>query len=153
RVGDLLHVGDAEIVLLARCDAAALAQKALDIGLHFRGIDPVPGRDIYGVDVGIAGDTPVEGADRHEDHVVPVGADAGLALLLQDTDHLAGHVAQANALADGAGGAEQLLVHGPADDADGPAATRLAVKKVPPIAETPVLRDDVARVSAYRANA
>jgi hypothetical protein len=99
-VRNLLHVGDAEIVLLASGNAAPLAQEPLDVRLHFRRVDAVQGRDIDGVDIGVARDTPVIGAQRHEHDVIAIAAEARLTLGREDADYFAGDIADAKPLAD-----------------------------------------------------
>ncbi len=77
---------------------------------------------------------------RHEDDIVLVGAEARLALGLKQADHLAGHVLDAEVLADRIDVTEQLVAHGLADDAGGPAAADLAVEELTSGRERPVLR-------------
>ena len=47
-------------------------------------------------DVLVAGDAPLEGPQRHEDEIVLIRAHGALALGLQQADHLAGELAQAD---------------------------------------------------------
>ena len=92
---------------------------------------PSSGRHDDGADVGVAGDAPLEGAQRHQHDVVLIGAEAGLRpcassrpITSQET------LLDAEPLADRVRGAEQLLAHRLADDADRAAAAHLAVEEV-----------------------
>ena len=77
---DLLEVAHVEIVVGAVANLAPLAQQRFDVGLHFLGRDAVARRDHDRVDVGVAGHAPLQRAQRHDDDVVLVLAEARLAL-------------------------------------------------------------------------
>ena len=65
-----------------------------------------------------AGDAPLHGPERHQDHVVLVRAEAGCALLLERADDPAGDLLEPDGLADRIAVAEQRVAHRVAEDAD-----------------------------------
>ncbi len=122
----LPHVTHGEIVLAARRNVAALAQEPLDVGLDALRVDAVAGGDGDARHVGIAGQPPLEHAQRHQHHVVLVHAEAALALGFQHPDHLAGDAGDADVALQRAQGAEQPVAHRLAQNAGGPAGADIA---------------------------
>ena len=96
--------------------------------LHHRGRRLVVGRDVDGVDVAVAGDAALEGVQRHHHDIVLVLAEAGKALGLEQADDAAGHLADADRRALGIAGAEELLAHRLADQADAGAVAHLRTR-------------------------
>ena len=67
---------------------------ALEIVLHFLGRNAVARRHHDRVDVGVAGDAPLQRAQRHDDQVVLVLAETRLTLRRQQADDLARQLAE-----------------------------------------------------------
>ena len=115
---NLRGVEDVEIVRLGAGDVAALAQQRLDRRSAPRQCRRRRRPHHDRADVAIAGEAALHRLDRHQHDVVLVVAEAALASRDQRADHLAGQVANAEALADRLFAAEQVALHGGADDAD-----------------------------------
>ena len=135
---EFLHVIDMEVIVFTRCNAATLAHQTLDILLDFISGNAVLSRDVYGPDVRISGDAPLDGTKWQKHKIVLILAETGLALGLQLADHLAGQFFQTN------GGTQSFLVpkefstHGGAKDTDRLAGLQLTKGKLASTLERPV---------------
>src|SRR5262245_4373536 len=89
-------------------------------------------------DAGIADDAALHGTKRHDDDVVLVLAEGGLALELQYADDLAGGVADADFGSQRILRAEERGFYCPADDTDGAAAADLAFGEFAAFGDRPV---------------
>src|SRR3546814_13686683 len=121
-VGDLLGIGDPEIILLAAPDPAPFPEQAFDRPLHGRRLIGRIDRDGDILDLAVPGEAALHRLDRHQHGVVLIAAEAGLAAAGERSDHLAGDVAEAEALAERAFAAEEIVANGGPDAADRAAA-------------------------------
>ena len=81
----------------AVAELAPLAQQPLELRLHLLRRNAVARRHHDVVHVGVARHPPLQGAQRHDDHVVLVLAEARLTLHRQQADHLARQLAEPDA--------------------------------------------------------
>ena len=117
-VRNLGHVADGEVVLAVGCDTARVAQDVFDAGLDDRGRRGVVSGDIDGLDVAVAGDAALERRKRHQNDIVLVLAKTRVTLGLKHADDAAAHAADTDGRAIRFAGAEELLAHRLADQAD-----------------------------------
>ncbi|ESX92842.1 hypothetical protein X754_19150 [Mesorhizobium sp. LNJC403B00] len=147
-VGDLGHVADREIVFAVRRDAAGVAQNVLDSRLQFGGRGAVVGGDVDVVDVAVAGDAALIGGKRHQDDIVLVLAEAGIALGFEQADDLARGAVDADDLALGFAGAEELLAHRFADQAHAGAGACFRIRERAARHQLPVAGVEIGAVGA-----
>ena len=116
--------------------------------LHRRCLVGAVDRNINRRDVLIAGDAALHRLQRHEDDVVLILAEAGIALRRQDADDGTGNLANADSGADRISALEKRGGGGGAEDADGAAGADLAVGEGTPAGDGPIAGDEVAVVGA-----
>jgi hypothetical protein len=100
RVGDLLLVHDAEVVVGIAREAAALAHQASDVLLRLFGGHGVADRELDLPDVVVPAQPALHRAQRDDDGVVAVLSEVALAFRFEQSDHGARQRTQAETTAD-----------------------------------------------------
>ena len=122
RLGDVLHVADAEVVGVAIASVVTRPQQGADFFLGLRHVGRTARRrhDVVDDAQYLAADQfPICRGERDEQGVVLVRTPPGLTLDRQHADHAARHVTDANrGVQRIMAGTEQIVGHGPAQDAD-----------------------------------
>ena len=118
RVGELLLVHDAEVVIGIAGEVAALAHQAEDVLLRPLARRRRADGELNLLNVLVARESPLQRPQRDDDRVITILAECVLAFGLEQSDDCAGERPQPEPNADGILRAQQLFARGLADDAD-----------------------------------